>query len=124
MRYKFPKQARLRRSEQFRRVYRRGQRHSVGPLFARLLLRQDVADAERNGKRSRLGLSIGKRVGGAVVRNRWKRAIREAFRLHRHRLPVPCDLVIGVRWEARDSEVEKVEEAFLQLVELVALKVR
>jgi hypothetical protein len=35
----------------------------------------------------RLGLAVGTRVGGAVVRNRWKRTIREAFRLNQHGLP-------------------------------------
>lgn len=52
---------------------------------------------------SRLGLMIGARVGGAVVRNRLKRVVREAFRLEQHHLPGPpgsptCyDYVIGVR---------------------------
>jgi ribonuclease P protein component len=40
----------------------------------------------------RLGLTVSRRVGGAVTRNRWKRALREAFRLAQRDLP-PCDLV-------------------------------
>jgi ribonuclease P protein component len=43
---------------------------------------------------ARLGLSIGKVVGNAVVRNRWKRLIREAFRLSRGDLPPGLDLVV------------------------------
>ncbi|HKD37416.1 MAG TPA: ribonuclease P protein component, partial [Pirellulales bacterium] len=42
---------------------------------------------------SRIGLSVSARVGGAVVRNRWKRLLREAFRLRRMELPVGLDLV-------------------------------
>jgi ribonuclease P protein component len=45
----------------------------------------------------RLGISISRRVGTAPVRNRIKRLLREAFRLHRYDLPRGYDLVIVVR---------------------------
>lgn len=46
---------------------------------------------------SRLGLSVGKRVGNAVARHRIKRLIREAFRLSRHELPAGADIVCVAR---------------------------
>jgi len=45
----------------------------------------------------RLGLAVGKALGGAVARNRVKRLLREAFRLHRGDLPAGHDLVVVAR---------------------------
>jgi ribonuclease P protein component len=109
-RFSFPRQARLRSEGEFRRVYAAGSaRLHVGPLRVRALRQADG--------RSRLGLSIGRKTGDAVVRNRWKRAIREAFRLNRHLLRVPHDMVISVDWEAAPDRVCEVEAAFLEVVE-------
>jgi len=45
----------------------------------------------------RLGVSVSRRVGGAVVRNRWKRVLREVFRRGRSDLPPGLDLVVIAR---------------------------
>jgi ribonuclease P protein component len=47
--------------------------------------------------RLRIGISVGRRVGNAVIRNRIKRRIRESFRLHRSRWPAGYDLLVVVR---------------------------
>ena len=89
---RFPKQLRLLRGGQFEKVYRR--RRSAAD---RLLL---VHACENGLDHCRLGLSVSRRVGGAVVRNRWKRLLREAFRQARGELPEGLDLVVSPRRSA------------------------
>lgn len=48
---------------------------------------------------NRLGISVHRKTGGAVRRNRIKRLIREVFRLHRDLFPPSCDIVFTVRPE-------------------------
>jgi ribonuclease P protein component len=76
----------IRKQADFDRVYQ-----------ARVYVADDVlvVNGDTNGLgRSRLGLSVSTKVGNAVVRNRWKRLIREAFRLSREQMPVGLDLVV------------------------------
>ena len=85
----FPKSDRLLKTREFHRV------HQSDAFSADDVL---VVKACRNGQAIvRLGLSVSRRVGNAVVRNRWKRLIREAFRKSRHRLPAGLDLVVRPR---------------------------
>ena len=82
----FPKTVRLRTSPEFNRVYRSKHYAADGTL---------VICGARNGTEvTRLGLSVSRKVGNAVVRNRWKRQIREAFRKQRVDLPLGLDLVV------------------------------
>ena len=56
-----------------------------------------VKGARNDLSKTRLGLSISRRVGNAVVRNRWKRTIREAFRTNREKIPAGWDFVVRPR---------------------------
>jgi len=92
----FPPTLRIRKGSEFDAVFREGGRCGDDLL---------VVHARPNGgPEPRLGLAVGKVVGGAVVRNRIKRLLREAFRLHRGELPPAHDLVVvakagdGARW--------------------------
>ena len=87
--YGFPKQVRLRRQAEFDRVYG-GKAYVADDVL--------VMNACSNGlDRTRIGLSLSRKVGNAVVRNQWKRLIREAFRTQQGDLPRGLDIVVRPR---------------------------
>jgi ribonuclease P protein component len=67
----------------------------------------------------RLGLSVSRKVGGAVLRNRWKRLIREAFRTSRPRLPEGLDLVVIPR-KKDDPELCQIQNSLADLAGRIA----
>ena len=56
-------------------------------------------------------------VGGAVVRNRIKRRIREVFRLHRAEIGPQWDIVVNPRKAAFGASFEQLEQAFRKVIE-------
>ena len=88
------KRRRLSRSGEFDRVYRDGSSHATRYLVLYTFPR---GDEEREDVR--LGVSVSRKVGGAVERNKVKRALREAFWELADRLPAGHDFVIVARSE-------------------------
>jgi ribonuclease P protein component len=90
-----PKRRRLSRSAEFERVYRQGRSKGNRYLVLYAFPREDDG-----GDGPRLGLSVGRRIGGAVERTRVKRVLREAFWEEAQRLPAGSDYVVVARPEA------------------------
>ncbi|MDA0802389.1 MAG: ribonuclease P protein component [Planctomycetota bacterium] len=89
---RFRSQHRVKRGDDFRRAYDHGLRRDAGVF---------VVHAVANGLPfNRLGLSVSRRCGPAVRRNRIKRLLREGFRLTRAQLPAGMDLVVVCRLRA------------------------
>ncbi len=110
------KRGRLSRSAEFERVYRQGR--SVGNRFLVLYAFPRTGEAAAEGPR--LGLSVSRKVGGAVDRNKVKRLLREAFAGEAGRVPTDHDVVVVARPEARDlAEREGLEGVRRELAELV-----
>ena len=106
---------RLSRSAEFDRVYREGRSHASRHLVLYSFPRQEDAEA------ARLGVSVGRKVGGAVERNRVKRLLREAFWALASSLPDGHDFVVVARPDVGDlarSEGEAgVERALRELMD-------
>jgi ribonuclease P protein component len=90
---------RLSRSAEFERVYRQGRSKGNRFLVLYAFPREDAAPDDEG---PRLGLSVSRRVGGAVDRNRVKRVLREAFWAEAERLPAGSDYVVVARPDARE----------------------
>ena len=82
----FPKSARLLKSFEFKRVYEANVFAADDTLV--------IKAVPNETKEVRLGLSVSRKVGNAVVRNRWNRHIREAFRQQRGDFSIGLDIVV------------------------------
>ena len=102
----FGRAARIKQGRDFARVRRAGERLVLGCLIANWQ-RLPVSAA------SRLGVITSGRIGGAVVRNRARRLMRESFRLHQHELAGPVDLVLVGRPSIAGKGFAQVERDFL-----------
>ncbi len=89
-----PGRGRLSRSADFDRVFRNGRSHAGRELVLYVFPRGEEGPP-------RLGLSVSRKVGGAVDRNRVKRLLREAFAMESSRLPAGTDAVVVARTDAR-----------------------
>ena len=104
----FPKNFRLLRRADFRRVYEQGQRRSAS-LCTVFLLSNGLTN-------SRLGITVPSRVGKAVVRNRIKRRIREIFRTHRSTIAPGWDIVVNPRAQAAEAGFARLTKEFLKIM--------
>ncbi|MGE4559841.1 MAG: ribonuclease P protein component [Desulfobulbus sp.] len=104
-----PKTHLLRTNGEFQCVYRAGRR-SYGNGFAVIVLANALPW-------NRLGISVQRKVGNAVRRNRIKRLIREVFRCNRTRFPQWSDIVITVRPHFPFDSLEELQNALLAITD-------
>jgi ribonuclease P protein component len=112
----FKRTQRLTHARQFEAVYAARVSRTRGPL---------VVHGAANGlANSRLGLSVGRKLGTAAARNRAKRLVREAFRLDQRAWPTGFDFVVGVRGgrgvSERGLDLDETRQTLLALAAAVA----
>ncbi len=101
-----PRSRRLKQRRDFARVKARGKRVVSGCLIANWV-------ALDEGATSRVGVVTGRRVGGALVRSRARRLLRESFRIHQPQLRQALDLVLVARPSIVGKRFSDVEADYL-----------
>ena len=72
---------------------------------------------------NRVGITVGKKLGGAVTRNRVRRRLREVYRLNEARFAPGYDIVVVARSRCIDADFKKLTHAYLSLAEKAGLTV-
>jgi ribonuclease P protein component len=101
--------ARLQQPRDFARVRQQGQRLALGCLIANW-------HALPEGATPRLGVVTSRKIGGAVVRSRARRLLRESFRQHQNELAQPVELVLVARPSIAGRAFAEVEKDFLTVL--------
>ena len=119
----FPKSAHLLKHADFQRVYQNGKRHFSGNMTVFFLARESQAEV----RGPRVGFTVGRVLGNAVVRNRIRRRTREAVRLHWAPLaPLAVDIVINPKrtvLQVEHTELRKeIETAFAVIQQRLSRK--
>src|SRR5262249_27537222 len=107
----FSRRMRLLRHSDFERVYKQGRRHFAAHLTVFYLGRAD-------GTEWRVGFTVGKALGNAVVRNRIRRRLREAVRLH-WPPEKPVDVVINPKKSALTVDFAVLEQEVVRAFAVV-----
>ncbi len=105
---------RLKQGRDFQRAKGQGKRLVQGCLIANWL-------ELPAGSSTRLGVITSRKIGGAVIRNRARRLMRESFRLHQHEITQPVDLVLIARNSIVGKGIAEVERDYLTALQRARL---
>jgi ribonuclease P protein component len=97
----------IKKNKDFQAVYQNGKSYA-NRLLVMYVKKSDMP-------RSRIGISVSKKVGNSVVRHHLTRLIRESFRLHEDVVEAGLDIVVVARVSAKEENYKTIESAYLHL---------
>ena len=97
----------IKKNRDFRFLYRKG-KNAVTPVLAMYARKYKNAS-------NRIGITVSTKVGKAVVRNRVRRRIREAYRLNEMRFKTGFDIIVVARVRASEVAYSEIEKNLLKL---------
>ena len=103
----------LKENYEFRRMYAKG-KSGVSPCLV-------VYCRPNHRAHNRLGITVGAKLGHAVVRNRVRRRLREIYRLNQPQMKQGYDIVLVGRVRAVSASYQELERAFLRVCEKLSL---
>ena len=109
------KEQKIRKNIEFRRVYRKGKSYS-NYLLVLYIFRNNL-----NIDKTRVGISVSKKVGNSVVRSRVKRLISESYRLNSSGLKNGYDLVFIARNTTKGKSYSDIENSVINLLRKAGL---
>jgi len=109
-----PKSERLQRGHQFRSVYERGRKFE-GRILVLYILDSPPESPGRSAPGGHaVGVVTSRKIGGAVVRNRARRLLREAYRLNKQKLKTNLQMVMIARRAIKGRHLQDVEAELLR----------
>jgi ribonuclease P protein component len=106
----FPARLRIKQRREFLQVQQGGRKHHVRHFI--VFVSPRAGELPAAALPTRLGITVTRKIGNAVERNRIKRLVREVFRLHRVRLPEGLDLVWVAKQQAAHADFADVLNDF------------
>ncbi|WP_414044464.1 ribonuclease P protein component [Macrococcus animalis] len=101
---------RIKKNDDFQKVYKQGKSVANKQFIVYRL-------ANSENEHFRLGISVSKKIGNAVVRNRIKRAIRESFTRHKKDI-IKDDFIIIARNPSKDMTVEEIHKSLEHVMKI------
>ncbi len=108
--YSFTKLERLRKNADYKKTYDEGFAFHDKGLVMYVLRRESIPSA-----RTRLGLSVSRKIGSAVKRSRVKRLLRECYRLQKHLMIRDIDIILVARTPILEYNFSEMQQAFISL---------